>query len=202
MGHDLQQTRYDQLIRRVGGIIGPGPKVAEALSELFPTLDVENVPGELLFLSGWRLGIAGAGVAGDATKRARIQLFNPVGSGKLAVVSSVYTSTSALDEIRFSVGSTPLLTGLGIENVRDTRQGLPENTVCQLRSDSTVAKTDAQGQLLSLANTPFTLWDPNGLAILAPGTGFEIGTDNVNSTLVVTFMYRERQALESELLFP
>ncbi len=48
MGQELQQNRYDQLIRRVGGIIGPGSKVVEALGELFPVIDVENVPGELL----------------------------------------------------------------------------------------------------------------------------------------------------------
>jgi len=54
---ELQQNRYDQLLRRVGDLKGPGSKVNDVLQELFPTIDVENVPGELLFLMGTHIGL-------------------------------------------------------------------------------------------------------------------------------------------------
>ena len=36
----LQQSRYDQLLRRVGDLKGPGSKVNDVLHELFPMFDL------------------------------------------------------------------------------------------------------------------------------------------------------------------
>jgi len=202
MTAELQTNRYDQLVRRAGGIIGPGSKVSEALSELFPTMDVENVPGELLYLMGWRLGFGGIQVSAGVGDVARIQLFNPVGSGNLVTISGFVAAVSSTQRLRFSVGATPLTSGVGINNVRDTRQGAAQLTTTQLRTDETVAKTDSQGTVILVSNTSLRFEDRNGIAILSPGNGFEVGCDTTNTALTVTFFYRERTALESELLFP
>ena len=55
---EVQQNRWDQLIRRVSGSIGPGSRVSETLSELLPVMDVERVPGELLRLMGTDVAMA------------------------------------------------------------------------------------------------------------------------------------------------
>jgi len=202
MTSDLQQTRYDQLIRRVGGIIGPGSKVAEALTELFPTIDVENVPGELLWLSGWRLGFGGAVITGAVGEAARVQLFNPVGSGKIVSVSQALISTSGTSTIRISVTTTALASGIGTELQRDTRGGVIENTTSQIRTDSLVALADATIQYRTVANVLTVIKDKNSIAVLAPGTGITFGHGSAAALLSVSFFYRERVALESELLFP
>jgi len=199
VSQELQQNRYDQLIRRVGGLIGGGSKVSEALSELFPTIDVEQVPGELLALGGTSLHLGGTDQLGQAALTTRIQLFNPAGSGKLITVTQVSIHVVALNIIRFGVTNTALLTGLGVERFRDSRFGIAQSGAGQIRDEFTVATTDADGLVLLPANTNRQFKDRNGLAVLSPGFGYEFGTAVVNNRLGVTFWWRERVAEQSEL---
>lgn len=201
MSAELQQTRYDQLIRRVGGIVGPGSKVSEALSELFPVIDVENVPGELLWLGGTRIGMGAATVTAAAGETPRIQVFNPVGSNKIATVTQALFFSTVTSIARLAITSTPLTTGTGTELMRDTRRGVAQRPVCQIRSDSTVAFTDANIFTRALANTNIFIKDDNGVVVLLPGTGFEVGNEARATSLFATFFWRERDALESETLF-
>jgi len=202
MTSDLQQNRYDQLIRRVGGIIGPGSKVAEALSELFPVIDVERVPGELLLLGGTQL-CAGAGTrTGAVGEVARIQLFNPVGSGKLVTVSLLIVSSSTVSNIRVAWNITALTLGIGTEVFRDRRLAATSRPIGQIRTDSTVAFTDPNLNFRALGNTPYFLKDVNSLGVLPPGSGLEISNDNTNTQIFCSFLWRERVAIDSELLFP
>jgi len=197
----LQQNRYDQLLRRVGDLKGPGSKVSDALTELFPTIDVENVPGELLALMGTRIGFGSATVTSAAGETPRIQVFNPVGSGKLVTVTRVYITGQTIQVIRWAIATIALTTGVGTELFRDSRHPLTTRPTAQMRTDSTVAFTDAGGQFRLLANVPAYLEDTNGVAVLAPGAGFEVGNTSTASTLLVTFDWRERVAEPSELNF-
>lgn len=198
---ELQQSRYDSLLRRVGDLKGPGSKVNDVLQELFPMFDVENVPSELMLLGGWRLGLGGTQVVPGVGNVGRIQLFNPAGSGKLIVVTRLMAAMSSTQRIRFSVGSTALTTGVGINNTRDTRGGAAILTTAQLRTDATVAKTDSQGTVLVTTNSTIQIEDQNGIAVLSPGNGFEVGGDVTNTTITATLFYRERVAEPSELNF-
>jgi len=202
MTADLQQTRYDQIIRRVGGIIGPGSKVSEALSELFPVIDVERVPGELLLLGQTYLCLGAANLSAGVGDTARVQIFNPVASGRLITVSSAFASSTAGQTIRFATSITALTTGVGTEVFRDRRLSAVGGPSGQIRTDATVALTDAHGQYRTLANVGFLLNDENGVAVLPPGSGFEFGCGSTNTALFATFNWRERVALESELLLP
>lgn len=201
MTAELQQNRYDQLIRRVGGIIGPGSKVAEALSELFPVIDVERVPGELLLLGGTRLCWGSAGRTGDVGERARIQLFNPVDSGMLITCSSVNIDTANSGLIRWTANTIALTDGVGTERFRDLRLG-EARPVGQIRTDSTVAITAATMQARILGSNVLILEDENGVAVLPPGAGLEFGMFDAATTIEASFNWRERVAVESELLFP
>jgi len=196
---ELQQNRYDQLLRRVGDLKGPGSKVNDVLQELFPTIDVENVPGELLLLMGTRIGFAGTSKAPTAGKKAGIQLFNPVGSGHLVTISTILMGKDDSGSLSWGQTTLALGTNTGIARIRDTRVGTSTDGVSQLRTAAD-AGTPVGGILLSLTSRTFNLTDPNAVAVLAPGTGLTV-TAITDALLNVTFYYRERVAEPSELSF-
>lgn len=202
MSQDLQTNRYDQLIRRVGGLYGPGSKVTEVIPDVMPVIDLERVPSELLFLQGWRIGMGGSSLIAIVGETPKHQLFNPVGSGKLVVVTTVLWSTDAAEAIEMTLSAIPLATAVGNNIFRDSRSGVAEATTAQVRNESSVTGTIGTTTFRCLSNTPWTLQDPNGIAVLAPGTGLNIGLGDTNGALRGNFFWRERVALESELLFP
>lgn len=201
MTGELQQNRYDQLIRRVGGIIGPGSKVSEALSELFPVIDVERVPGELMLLMGTHLCFGSILTTGAAGQSARNQLFNPANSGKLIAVSSVLISSTNNQTIRYSTTEVALATPGATEKFRDTRLNQTTLPTGQIRSTSSVATTAGNGRFRIIANERILLTDPNAVAILGPGSGFEVGAEAQATSILVTYNWRERVAEQSELSF-
>lgn len=202
MPGELQQTRYDQLVRRVGGIIGPGSKVAEALPELFPTLDVERVPLELLFLAGWRLGMGRSTQPALAANVNLAQCFNPVDSGQLMVVERVDFSSNTSSNIGWAVSDVALTNVVANPEQRDTRIGANELTTGQVREVQQVAVPSAVGEVIVVADQNFPLERPSGLFVLAPGTGATFFNLTANVSFRCSFFWRERVALESELLFP
>jgi len=194
----IQQNRYDQLLRRVGGIIGPGSKVGAVVGDLFPMLDVERVPGELLALMGTHLAWGGTNQAGFAALTNQAQLFNPVDSGLLITVTRVDINSSSSQPIGMGVVTT-FLTPVPNEHFRDGRLGdtLPAGQL----AINTAAAADPANQWVGRFQSPdfFKLRDDNGLAVLSPGTGLQITSFTVNTTLQIAWMWRERPAEQSEL---
>lgn len=203
MTTDIQSDRYDKTLRRTGGIIGPGSKVAEVLPELFPMFDVENLPGELYLLGGTKLSFGGGSVVGVAAEHPRAQLFNPDSSGALVTITSVIASPrGGSATMRWGLRSTEIGVAIDTQLLRDSRNLLPAQPIAVVRQETAVAVANGTGQARSLNDSPFYLTDPNGIAVLAPGTGFEIGHDSTASGMRYCFYWRERQALESELNLP
>jgi len=196
---ELQQNRYDQLLRRVGDLKGPGSKVNDVLQELFPTLDVENVPGELLFLMGTRIGWGATAKSPTAGKKAGIQLFNPLDSGQLIVVSTMFIFSSSTGNGSLALTETALATNTAIPRLRDTRIGFTPAGVAQLRtSPDAVPGSSMLIQVSSLFTLPIT--DGNSICVLSPGSGITCVGDT-DQNIKVTFLYRERIAEPSELNF-
>ncbi len=199
MSQDLQTARYDQLLRRVGALIGPGSKVTEVLAELFPVLDVENVPGELLRLMGTKLGMGGVGLTAVAGQSAKIQLFNPQGSGQLITITLVISSTPNNGDVTsWAFGQVGLTTLVAGTPFRDTRDGLAPITVGQVRHVISAAGITSEFEYASVGQTPTMIKDRNGVCVLAPGTGLTVTTEN-NRDLRCSFFWRERVAEPSEL---
>ncbi len=201
MPNQLQQTRYDQLIRRAGGIIGPGSKVAEALAELFPMVDVERVPGELLALGGTRICMGSDSATGGGATLGKVQLFNPVGSGQLISISSVVLTLSGGSTILWNIETVALTTLSTNSAFRDGRLTAATRPVGQIRTQLTAAATTRMGQVPVNTREPLILEDENTVAVLAPGTGLTFSPNVFAVTLTAAFNWRERVALESELNF-
>jgi len=198
---NINQNRWDQLVRRVAGLIGPGSKVNNTIGDLFPMLDVENLPAELYLLAGTRLGTGVAAQVGSAGEVPRVQLFNPVGSGLICTLTSVLVAVAQTAHVRFVITPNAESTNILSARVRDTRLGTLTRPTCQVRSASDAAVLAATGEFSTLANTLNVLDDPNGIVVLAPGTGVTFTATTVASTLRTTFFWRERVAEASELLF-
>jgi len=197
---EIQQHRYDALVRRVGDLKGAGAKVSEILTELFPTIDVENVPGELLRLMSTFMGHGGGTITAAVAESATAQIFNPVGSGKLVTLSGVHFATDADGAVRWGVTNSARGTAISTQIFRDTRDLAPHLPIAIIRQESAVALASGTNQTRTLTDDDLFLTDANGVAILAPGTGFEIGTSRTNTTINYSFYWRERLAEPSELL--
>lgn len=201
MTNEIQQNRYDRLVRRVAGIIGPGSKVSEVLTELFPTLDVENVPSELLILAGTNTAFGGGTLTAAAGQSPKFGLFNPLGSNTIIVLSDVwFTSVQSNQIVRWGMNTNQLSTRITTQQFTDTRRPIANLPVAQVSNESAVALANATGQQRVIANAPFHLEGKNDLAMLRPGIGFEIGGVVAASQIFVTFYWRERPMETSEVL--
>jgi len=195
---EILQSRYDQLLRRVCDLKGPGSKVNDSLTELFPMIDVENLPPELFFLSGTKLSYGGAFVSGVAAETAKVQLFNPAGSGKLITITSVALRLSVASLVRFTAESSARTTATNAERFRDTRGGILPQPSGQVRTSSEAALVPQIG-LLFVGTSNLLFNPPNGIAVLRPDTGFVFSPDTVNISLMCTYFWHEREAEPSEL---
>lgn len=198
----LQQARYDKIIRRVGGIVETGSMVAETVQELFPMIDVERVPGELLALGGTRLCFGGTNLAASVGDISRAQVFNPVDSGTLITVTKLIFSTAVGSNWRWGINAIALSDDNNDGVFRDTRFGIVDRPTGEFRIQNdlpTLAPTN--GNTRTLADTPYTLEDENGIAVLGPGFGFTWSPTTQNQVNICTVYWRERAAEESELNF-
>jgi len=197
---ELQQNRYDRLLRRVGNLIGAKSMVNDALGELFPVIDVERVPGELLALQPTTLGFCSSALVANVGDRNHHQLFNPLKSNVLLVVTRVDFFSPTAQTFRFSnfIGEQEVLAGN--ERRRDTRAGVLASIVAQQRTEQSAVNGGLDYRIRVEAGVGQKLWDSNGISILFPGTGFTVSTEVINIDSTVSFMWRERVFEESEAL--
>ncbi len=197
----VQTARHDGLLRRLFSIKGGGSLLPETLGDLFPTLDIESLPIELLKLSGWDVGLVGQTLTSGVAETWGGQLFNPAGSGKLLIPTSLFLSGGTTSTFFVGVTSVALATAV-VGRQRDTREGTVVQTSAQSRMgvDPTPPVGAGQIRLLGAAES-FTLQDSEGLAVLAPGTGFTLVSIATNITYRALWFYRERTAEPSEMNF-
>ncbi len=199
MTFEVQQTRWDRIVRRVSGSIGPGSRVGETLPELFPVLDVENVPPELFLLGGTLLAMGSSELSAGAGLFANIGIFNPLGSGKLITVTTCVVGVNFTGKLLWSTSHTAFTTEVTTKASRDTRVVSPEIPVGQIREETSAGLLTHDGQARVTLSDPLTLHDSNGIAVLSPGGGFAVATGTTNKLITAAFFWKERVAEASEL---
>jgi len=198
--NEIQQTRYDRLLRRVTGIIGPGSKVSEVLTELFPVLDVESMPSELLILAGTNTCFGGGQILSKVGNSPKMGLFNPAASNTIITLTDVYVSSNVNNaNVRWGRNVNEL-SPISTQLFTDTRNPLAQLPVGRVGSAEEVAQANATGQARVSANDPLHIEGKNDLLILRPGIGFEIGLVSTAALILVTFYWRERPMETAELL--
>jgi hypothetical protein len=197
MSDEIQQNRYDQLVRRVAGIIGPGSKVAQVITELFPMIDVENLPSELLILSGTSTAFRSTDIMATPGSENASQLSNPEDSGKIITITQLVFSIS-IDATVNITRAFPLLSGSnGFGEFRDSRSGAGPS-VGNTRVQQGVVINPGITFAMQ-ANEIQSLRDDNDVAVLVPGDSLTVGTLGLAARLIVIYFWRERAAQQSEL---
>lgn len=200
MTFEVQQTRWDRMIRRVSGSIGPGSRVSETLSELFPVFDVEQAPAELLVLGGTQMAIGHTNENAVAAVFQNSELFNPVGSGSIITLLSIsafggggITLNMGLTTGSFTTNNPSLV---GFADGRLLGAALP---VGQCRDETSGAVGAKDYLLLPGIYQNGIFAPPKAIAVLTPGTGWAVGSSAVNLDLIVCYTWIERPAEQSEL---
>ncbi|MEE8606213.1 MAG: hypothetical protein V3S55_01305 [Nitrospiraceae bacterium] len=199
MVHEVQQTRWDRLVRRVSGSIGPGSRVSETLSELFPTLNVEDLPLELLALGGTHLAVGSSNRAAVAAVFQVSELFNPVDSGSLITLMYLQANssdTSLVMGLTDGAFTTNNPTTVGFADGRLFGVATP---VGQVRDETAGAAGVVNWRLFGNQFLDNIFAPPKGIAVLSPGTGWSVSTTVVNKSLEVGYVWMERPAEQSEL---
>lgn len=178
---------------------GPGSKVNQALTELFPVVEVENVPSELLLLMGTRLCMGrialGPGGAGNFNTH---YLHNPVGSGVLGTILEISVSTDIFQQI-FMGPTQNTDTQAGIRAVADLR-AFPENPTLQtMGNNNLLVAAPAFYHVVDNGTDGFRFSPTRGLAVLSPGGSFVVGCSSSNTAQRTSFFWIERTAQPSEL---
>jgi len=175
--------------------------VNDALTELFPMLDVENLNAELGLLSSWRLGFSSTSQLALAANLNHSQIFNPANSGVIVVLERVDLLSGITQEIRYALATAGLTSTFANRALRDTREGILTAPLAQIREVQQSGGIPLFGFTHVLSNNTFTLEEKKGLFILGPGTGLTFATTTVNTNFKVNYLWRERVAEASELQF-
>lgn len=200
MTTEIQTDRYSQIIRRVAAQIGPGGRVVESLTDLFPVIDVERAPPEILALGGWRTAWNTSERPGNVATSNRQQLFNLADSGIVASVTRVDLFADTATAIQGAVELDPI-GGTPVRGVfRDSRFGGDrETSLTTTHVDAGIVGAGLRYHLS--ANLLLSIRDDNGLCVLLPGSGLSFATGGVDIRLTVVWWWRERSAEQSELNF-
>lgn len=198
---ELQQNRYDQLLRRVGDLKGPGSKVGNALADLFPVLDVENVPAELLLLMGSRLCMGRITIAAGGAGNFSQAILNRPSSNAIGRVIAVTISGGTAQQYLFGPtqqGAGPLAGSQGFSDTRVFGQG----TIFQVTgfNNLLVGGGGLYGVRVPVGESENFII-PNGMGVLGPTGGFAVSCTAANSILEAHFLWVERTAQPSELNF-
>jgi len=185
------------------GLVGEGAIVTGVLPDVFPTLELEDVPGELYKLANWDIAVGSESLSPGAAARATIGLENPVDSGKIAVLTRLRFQPDLLMAV--TVGWLAIPSGLvvnGVNRLRDGRQASFPNAqpVCFVGSNNTSPINAAWDNFLYQPEEFGGVFDNKGHVVLTPGTAFACrgGTNNV--LLRCAIEWRERPVDSSELI--
>jgi len=196
----IQTAQFDNLIRRLYSIKGGGSELSETLGDLFPILDLENLPSELLLLRGWHMFSGFTNVIGISAQLTMAQLFNPAASTSLVALDRVIINSQKAQIMTYGLNialASPVINTVNM----DTRSAPLFNANARIAADADLQSSGNAGRIEVVADTDYDLEFPGGICVLSPGGVFSIASAQNDSDLSITFIGRERNAEPSELSF-
>jgi len=200
----LLAARYADAITRQ---FGEEVRVDTITPELGMVVVLENDRPENAFLRAELLYAQSLQQVLSAANNSGIQLRNPATSNLIATVTAIVMSETVGGELVVSASPTQLtdLAGAAVQGkARDTRNdtntpGLLATSRCVVSRDNTVGNFSNQlEQVILLASSPWSAQCAVPI-ILAPGGAVRVVTSGINTTLDISFAWRERVALPGEL---
>ena len=198
--NEIQTGRFNSILHKLLDMKegAPAPTLAP---DIFAMMALEVDRPEWKFLAGERLSSGSRSIAaGGAGTYGNLVLWNPSGSGVIAILSQVHNLTNA--ERVFSVAATATdvsgtYTAVSYRGLRDSRWGVLANAkpTCLLYSLATASPTSTNvlTQIrLSAARTFESDW------VIAPGTGLSFIDLVANESFNLSLTWRERGYLPSE----
>jgi len=161
--------------------------------------DVENMPAELLVLSGTRLCMGTVAIgAGGATFFTHTFLRNPGQSGMIARVVEVAAWSSVVQTFHYGL-TTNSAAASGNTAFSDGRVFGEGTAVVTQGSNNSLVTGVTFFRKRHDANFDTVFSPPVAAGVLSPGTAFMVSTDTDNAGLNVSFVWLERPAQPSEL---
>lgn len=196
---EIQQNRYDQLLRRVCNLVGPGSKVSWSVGDLLPVLDVEDPPLELHVLMGSRVCLGRIEVAAGGAGNFSQVILNAPASGAIARVVCLFIRQVGFARDVF-FGSTQQAAGplAGSSAFADGRV-FGQGTTYKVTGFNNLLATGGGFFGIHVPADGILFQPPHGIAVATPEAGFQVSSETANTPLDVSLLWIERVAQQSEL---
>lgn len=202
MQNEIQVGRFNGVLHKLLAMRegAPSPTLA---TDIFPTICLEHDRPEWLYLAGASRHQGYTSITGVAAQYSSICLYNPAGSAALIVVEGVHIYPSAAVAVREypMVGYAAALAGwtaVGTRGATDLRLGYGQGVGRIYRvTEVALPLQNAFSQIMgpAVSNQNLVLEHP---WVLGPDTGYRITCPTVNTTLTVSFRWRQRPLEPSE----
>ena len=200
--NQIQGGRWDGLLRRLFPI--KDRSIAPILaSELVGQVVVQEWSDELYKLRGDNLACALASRSAVAAELAHCVIRNPAGSNNLVIIEQIWVAVSTAMLVIMAREGPALVVGFApvATTFRDSRSGTVTAIGETVATVATLSNAVGQGgngfAVAPIPASPGVQFDLP--MVLAPGSGLIVRGATVNSTLRMTFLWRERIAEPSEL---
>lgn len=195
---EIQAPQLGEAVRRRFHLAGESRSPSELSDSIVATVVLENDRPEYHALYGGRIASGRASQGATAGVYSYTQLFNPAGSGVIAVCECINVQVTADPFImRQAVAIGSAVTSIGFRDFRFPVQA----PTCQVREGQDAASIGTiigQPTFNVLSGTTlYGVW-PHAI-ILAPGTGIGVRTNGTNLSIFGAFVWRERAADPFEL---
>lgn len=190
MGNPTTIQGPNEALRRRYGMVGQEGPIVALGSDIFPTVPVDDsrMDPELAFFAGTRLGIGGGTDAADAGAPSGMELFNPAGSGVIAVVQAAFVQVATGQTVKVIFSAVAPDTATAGWN-RDARWGTGR-CVCNTGPRTVAAATGLATFFATTSGQEVGWCLP---FVLTPGSGFFLQGANNNIAMIASFRWRERR---------
>ena len=195
----LQTGRLENLIRRWGSIKGPGSILSETLGDVFPILDLENLPAELLLPAGISLIATSGSATGGVAQLGGVQIQVPAAAGMIFTLTKFHVKTALVQAVSCGL-RTPNAPAINSRNL-DSRQVQNFNGGLRLLGLTNTAGETGNFIVDTQATIDREVTVPRGIAVLTPGGAFQVTASITNTLIRATFFGYLRLAEPSELSF-